>query len=371
MIIKLVIILFLLSVPSYFILSYQKSSAVIKPLTVKSQNLAAPSTNTNSEFIASTPTIDQIFSEDHSWITTLPADRKRVLIATGDVIPARVVNIQTTKLKDFKWPYEKTASILRNADVTFINLETPLIKDCPLVNDGFKFCGSDKNIEGLLFAGIDIASLANNHSGNYGLDGINQTIKLLEDNNIQVTGGNGAIFKDIKGLKFAFLGYNDIGFRQTGISWADEARIQSEIAGARESADVVIVTYHWGAEYRNQPDARQKYLGRFTIDAGADLVIGNHPHWIQPVEIYRGKLITYAHGNFIFDQEWSLKTKQGVVGKYTFYDDQLVDVEFLPVFIENFGQASFIEDLNEKRRITTEMFNESDKLNEETKITRK
>lgn len=304
--------------------------------------------NTNSEFIPSSPTIDQIFSEDHSWTNTLSSNRKRVLIATGDVIPARVVNVQATKYRNFKWPFEKTSDVLRNADITFINLETSLIKNCPLVNGGMKFCGDDKNIEGLLFAGVDVASLANNHAGDYGLDAINYTKNLLNNNGILVTGLNGPVFKDVRGLKFAFLGYNDIGFRQTGISWVDEAIIQYEIAEARRNADIVVVTFHWGAEYRNQPDERQKYLGRFTIDAGADLVIGNHPHWIQPVEVYKDKLITYAHGNFIFDQEWSQKTKEGVIGKYTFYDDKLVDVEYLPIQIRNFGQPSFLEGMKKK-----------------------
>ncbi len=93
------------------------------------------------------------------------------------------------------------------------------------------------------------------------------------------------------------------------------------------------------------------------------MIIGNHPHWIQPVEIYMGKLITYAHGNFIMDQEWSLKTKQGIVGKYTFYKEKLVDVNFLPILIENYGQPKFLEE-NEKEKILEEMKRESLELSE-------
>ena len=299
---------------------------------------------------------------------TLPNDRKRVLIATGDIIPARVVNIQATKFNNFKWPYEETADILRAADIAFVNLETPLIKDCPLVNDGFKFCGSDKNIEGLLFSGVDVASLANNHAGNYGLDAINYTVSLLNNNGILATGLNGPVYKDVRGLKFAFLGYNDIGYKQEGISWTDEVKVRSDIAEAKKNADVVIVIFHWGVEYRDQPDNRQRYLGHFTIDAGADLVIGNHPHWIQPVEIYKGKLITYAHGNFVFDQEWSLKTKQGIVGKYTFYDNKLVDVEFLPILIENYGQPHFLTG-DAKKGILESMKLQSEKLRPTSNLT--
>ena len=307
------------------------------------------------------PSIDKIFSDDHSWIATLSGERIRILLATGDVIPARVVNIQETKFNNFKWPYEKTYDVLKSADITFINLETPLIKDCPLINNGFKFCGSDKNIEGLIFAGVDVASLANNHVGNYGLDAINSTVSLLQDNEILVTGINGAVYKDVRGIKFAFLGYNDIGSKQDGISWADEEKISTNIIEAKKTANIVAVTFHWGAEYKSQPDARQIHLGHFTIDAGADLVIGNHPHWIQPVEIYKGKLITYAHGNFVFDQEWSLKTKQGVIGKYIFYDNQLIDVEFIPLQIEDYGQPHFLTG-NDKQKILDEMKSESLRL---------
>ena len=165
----------------------------------------------------------------------------------------------------------------------------------------------------------------------------------------------------MRGLTFAFLGYNDIGYKQEGISWADEAKIRTEIAEARKKSDVVVVTFHWGIEYQSQPNERQKFLGHLAIDSGADLVIGNHPHWVQPIEIYKDKLITYAHGNFVFDQEWSLKTKQGVIGKYTFYDNQLIDVEYLPILIENYGQPHFLTG-DEKKIILENMKYQSEKL---------
>lgn len=359
MLIKLFILLLLSTLYLFFF--FHKEQLLVKSTFVQGQNLSTPSTNTLPQFNAAIPSLDQIFSQDHTLTATLPNDKKRVLIATGDIIPARVVNIQTTKLRNFKWPYEKTADVLSNADITFINLEAPLIKDCPLVNDGFKFCGNDKNIEGLLFSSVDVASLANNHAGNYGLDAINYTATLLNNNGILTTGLNGPVYKDVRGLKFAFLGYNDIGYKQEGISWADETKIGADIAEAKKSADIVIVAFHWGVEYQDQPNNRQRYLGHFTIDAGADLVIGNHPHWIQPVEIYKGRLITYAHGNFVFDQEWSLKTKQGVIGRYTFYDKELVDVEYLPMLIENFGQPYFLEGIK-KKSILKNMKEESFRL---------
>jgi len=304
------------------------------------------------------PSLETIFEDDHSWVSTLSAERIRVFIATGDVIPSRSVNYQATIRNDYKWAFAKTADVLKKADITFINLETPIIKNCPVTQVGMIFCGSSKHIEGLLFSGIDIASLANNHAANYGVKGVEETAELLASQGIEVAGIKAPVVKNIRGVTFAFLGYNDISSPQPGISNAEKEKIQKEISEAKQNADIVIVTYHWGAEYRTQPDERQKELGRFTIDSGADVVIGNHPHWIQPIELYKGKLITYAHGNFVFDQMWSEETKKGVVGRYTFYDDQLVDVEYLPLYIKDYGQPSFLIG-EEKQAILSSMKQES------------
>ena len=143
-------------------------------------------------------------------------------------------------------------------------------------------------------------------------------------------------------MRFAFLSYNAVGAPEAGVPWADRAKVPKDIALARENADIVIVSYHWGEEYVTEPNAYQADLAHFTIDAGADLIIGNHPHWIQPIEMYKGKFISYAHGNFVFDQEWSPETKLGVVGKYTFYEGGLVDVQYFPIHIVDYGQPYFL-----------------------------
>lgn len=338
-ILLLLFVLFGLFVLSLLFL--RSSNSFLSPLT-KSIEQSPFFTPSIPIYIPSSPTLDQVFSTDKAWIATLSASRRRVLIATGDVIPARVVNIQATKREDFLWPFAKTADILKQGDITFIDLETPLTKNCPLINDGFKFCGDERHINGLLSSGVDVASIGNNHAGNYGIDGVKNTIELLKSKDILVTGTDGPVYTDVRGITFAFLGYNDIGYKEEGISWADTELIKKEIFDSRKKADVVVVGVHWGVEYVSQPSERQKELAHLFIDSGADVVIGNHPHWIQPIELYKDKFISYAHGNFVFDQEWSKETKEGVVGKYTFYDDDLIDVEFLPIFIQDWGQPSFL-----------------------------
>lgn len=343
----LVILLFVYSPNKPFIspggVSENLSRVIKKPAEVKIEPL----------------TLEKIFKGKKSFPDLEPS-KIITVIATGDVIPARSTNFQANQRKDFTWPFLKTADVLKSADITFINLETPLMKNCQLINEGMKFCGSDKHIDGLKFAGIDVASLANNHSANYGKAGIDETKKLLENNGILVTGLNGAVIKEMKGIKFAFLGYSDIE-KTPLVSTAEEERIRAEVSQAKKNADVVIVQYHWGTEYLTPPEPRQKDLGRLTIDSGADLVIGNHPHWIKPIELHNGKLITYAHGNFVFDQEWSQKTKEGVIGKYTFFGKDLIDVEYLPVEIISYGQPYFLEG-EKKQKILDEMYQESRRL---------
>lgn len=359
MLVKLLFLLFL----SSLLLFYVYTSKPIKIIELQDIEPLISSKSKNQELTYPALTIDKIFSKDHSWIKSLPSEVIITLTAAGDIIPARAVNNQTVKLNNFLWPYEKTANLLKNADITFVNLETPLIKGCPVTVEGMVFCGDAMNATGLKFAGIDIVSMGNNHAGNYGVKGVEETKDLLTNFGIQVTGieSSGPVYEFVKGFKFAFLGYNDISKLQPGVKDVDEEKLKEDIALAKKQADLVIVTFHWGEEYRRQPDERQIYLGHLAIDAGADLVIGNHPHWIQPIEFYKGKLITYAHGNFVFDQMWSQKTREGVVGKYTFYKKQLVDVEYTPIQINDYGQPNFV-DLSQANSILEDMRKQSEIL---------
>jgi gamma-polyglutamate biosynthesis protein CapA len=310
----------------------------------------------NKELQIKDVTLESIFIKNPDS-SSYPKDKLITIIATGDIIPARYINYQAVKRNNFKWPYEKTYEILSSSDITFANLESPLIDNCPLTSEGMVFCGDKHNIEGLVFSGIDIVNLANNHLANWGQKGIEETIKTLSENNIFYTGINGPVFYEVKGARFAFLGFDDVDRGQL-LSKADEENISKEIKEAKKEADIVIVAFHWGVEYTSQPSPRQKYLAYLSIDSGADLVIGNHPHWIQPIEIYDGKVIAYAHGNFVFDQFWSEKTLEGVVGKYTFYGNKLVNVEFLPVQIDKTGQPSFMQN-QLKEKILNEIYQES------------
>lgn len=297
-----------------------------------------------------TPTVSPLQEADifDQTPVTVPADKAITLIATGDVLTARTVNQKNTQKNDFTWPFHQTADILKSADLTFINLETPLTPECPVITNRMVFCGDEKSVEGLLFAGIDVVNFANNHAGNQGQEGVDNTTSLLRRNNFLVTGVDGPTYAEVKGTKIAFLGYNAVD-NQPGVAKAEPGLIKREVATARANADIVVVAFHWGHEYTYRPSALQSDLAHLAIDEGADLIIGHHPHWFQRVEMYKDKLIMYSHGNFVFDQMWSQETREGIVGKYVFYDNQLVDVEFMPVLIEDYGQPRWLEGTEKDR----------------------
>lgn len=253
------------------------------------------------------------------------------LITTGDVMLGRSINSRSVQQKNFTWMWEKMADVLRAADLTLINLESPFVQDCPTTNTGMIFCSDVRNAEGLVFAGIDIVNLANNHINNFGQEGIKTTTELLNNAGITPVGIGVPVFKSLKNIKFAFLGYNALGLLPD---------IAQEIKQAKNNADIVVVSFHWGNEYTDQPTARQRELARLAIDSGADLIIGHHSHWIQPTETYKDKLIVYNLGNFIFDQSWSEKTRQGIIGKFAFLNNKLNNYEFLPIEISLLGQPS-------------------------------
>lgn len=286
--------------------------------------------------------LESIFTKQNV-LDELEENKIITLMATGDVIPARGANWPAVTSGDFTSNWKKVAPLLKKSDITLINLEAPLIKNCPLVTEGMTFCGDARHVEGMVFAGIDTVSLANNHIDNYGQPGIDETTSLFEKNEIGWSGFGNLDIQQVKNIKFGFLAFNGIEIT------FDRAQIKKEIKEAREKVDILIVAAHWGDEYVLTP---RKYgniapedpqeIGHLIIDAGADLIIGNHPHTVQGVEIYKGKLITYAHGNFIFDQTWSQETQEGAVGEYTFYEDKLVNAKFHPIFIGGNYQPYFL-----------------------------
>jgi poly-gamma-glutamate capsule biosynthesis protein CapA/YwtB (metallophosphatase superfamily) len=289
------------------------------------------------------------------------------LNALGDIIPGRTVYKIASQLKDQTAPYAKTADFTKNADLTLANLELSLSDNIPHPTLGMTFSAPTSAIDGLKYAGIDAVNLANNHSHNDGSGPFLDTLAALDQRQIPYFGGGHNMTEahtprimTVKGIRIALLGYSSIigsveaGNATSGMAtlsmapWgpfeeAPVVQMEADIKAAKGQADLVFVYYHWGAEYTHTANADQRTVAHRAIDAGADLILGTHPHWVQGVEWYHGKLITYSLGNFVFDQDWSTETKQGVILSCMFQGTSLVEAKLTPYQIENFYQPRFVQ----------------------------
>lgn len=264
------------------------------------------------------------------------------LVFGGDIMLSRTVNKKMVAYGDYSWPFRNISSLFSEADLAIANLESPfLVTSNYEVNTGsFSFKANPRSIEGLKLAGFDILSLANNHILNQGRQGIADTYKTLDEAGIGSVGTKERkmIIRESKGIKFAFLAYSYDSSSDL-IPGLDIPKASADIKEAKKEADVVIVLMHAGIEYRRQPTDQQTSFAHNAIDAGADLVIGHHPHWPQIVEKYKGKTIVYSLGNLIFDQMWSKETSEGLVVKAFFRDKELDRIEYIPIQIKDYGQA--------------------------------
>jgi len=271
-------------------------------------------------------------------------------ITTGDIGLGRYVNyVILNNTADY--PFSNISEHFNSADFVIANLENPLIKNCPVVVTGFKFCGSSENVSALVNANVKAVSLANNHATNYGLAGLQETMEVLDANGITGFGLNKKIeYLDIKGSRVALVGFVELGNNWGGLNNATEENIKNLITEANKNSDIVISAFHWGTEYTHIPTENQRRLGHLAVDFGADIVLGNHPHWVQPIETYKDKYVIYAQGNTIFDQDWSLKTREGVLYKFEFQNGKINMVDEKFTIIENNSQPRFA-DQNESSRI--------------------
>ncbi len=272
------------------------------------------------------------------------------LIFTGDVMLSRAVRQQILKARDPALPFRKMAPMLAASDIAFINLESPFSDQGPYREGGLIFHASPDTIAGLKLAGIAIASTANNHSRDCASRGVEFTIAWLRRHGVEPVGSGEsaeAAHKGIvllrHGVRFGFLGYT---YDQKNGNWKDiDSRIATadpkivcrDVQEIRRRADVVIVSMHHGIEYMPKPTAAQIAFAHAAIDAGATLVIGHHPHIVQPSESYRSGLIFYSLGNFIFDQYQRVETQHGQVVQISFVGRSILSTHVMPVKITPTG----------------------------------
>jgi len=236
----------------------------------------------------------------------------------GDLMFDRGIRYYAEKGGGNNFIFQEMSKLLLSNDLALVNLEGP-ITDEKSISLGTKagstnnyFFTFDPSLAKTLFnQNIRMVSLGNNHILNFGSEGLASTKKYLDAAGVEYFGAPGgrSIVKEIGGVKIAFVSYNE--FASSDIKAEQKAAIW-EIEKQELQADVVIVFCHWGAEYVKNPSKNIKDLAHQFIDAGADVVIGSHPHVIQDPEEYMSKRIYYSLGNFIFDQHFNEDVRQGM-----------------------------------------------------------
>ncbi len=227
----------------------------------------------------------------------------------------------------YAWLFAPVADLLAEPDVTFANLETPIAPGAPGGTREYVFNAPPAAVAALVHAGVDAVAVANNHAFDQGRPGFEETLRRLDKARMKAVGAGpeghapGPLHLDVGGLHIAFLGYAHF-FNQDGnacppqrsaaercvqAGQLDRARILDDVRAAAAQADAVVVSLHWGVEYEPQPRAEDVELAHQIVEAGALVVLGHHPHVLQPIELHhrsdgRVGVIAYSLGNFISNQ---------------------------------------------------------------------
>lgn len=284
---------------------------------------------------------------------TPPVEEKPLttIFFAGDIMLSRNVEDKMAKANDYTLPFKKVAEKIKSADISFANLESPITNKGPyFVPNSLVFNANPLAVAGLLSAGFDVLSTANNHALDQGVAGLNSTWDLLYHQDILPIGtqktdmDNEGVTITKNNIIYGFLAYSYTAYNDGGQSTHPQIANFNDIEGMKQDvlqmkghfSDVVIVSMHAGTEYTRQPNAEQIAFAHAAIDAGADLVIGHHPHWIQTTEQYKDKWIFYSLGNFVFDQMWSQDTREGLTVFATYDENELKKIELMPVIIDDY-----------------------------------
>jgi len=266
-----------------------------------------------------------------------PDTRPVSVVITGDIMLARSVGARI-KASDGLFPFEGTAEALKSFDLRIGNLECVVSTLGNPQPKTYTFEAPLRAYDRLSAAGYQIVSVANNHSGDYGKAAFSDMLTHLPTYGITPVGGGAnrteahrLVTYQVRTTKIGILAYCEIepsSFAATastpGHAWLEATAMKQDIAVARSQVDFLIVFTHWGVEYVLQENAHQRYMARLAVDAGADLVVGAHPHVVEPYEVYHGKPIIYSLGNFVFDEMPDV-TALGNVLSFTVQGSRLLD----------------------------------------------
>jgi poly-gamma-glutamate capsule biosynthesis protein CapA/YwtB (metallophosphatase superfamily) len=282
------------------------------------------------------------------FCSSLPAEAGRVVLTVvGDIMLAGSAS-STLSREGYGYPFAATASILRGSDIVVGNLETPITREgVEFAKKRFRFKADPKAASAMRKAGFSVLTLANNHIMDFGAQGLDETLQNLKKEKILYAGAGRNLAEarmpalvEKNGQKIAVLAYsltNPVEFyaggNQPGAAPGYPRLFLADIKKAKAAADYVVVSFHWGAESSTSPKSYQMEVARMAIDAGADVVVGHHPHVLQGIERYKGGLILYSLGNYTFGS-MSRNADTSVLAKIVL-DRGVQEVELFPLNVMN------------------------------------
>ncbi|MEK4029466.1 MULTISPECIES: CapA family protein [Bacillaceae] len=258
--------------------------------------------------------------------------------------------------------------IFKNDDLSTVNLETTLTNATEKAVKKFRFKGDPSYAQILELGGIEAVNLANNHIHDYLQKGYDDTIETLKKQKIGYFGYDNKYLTEVKGIKVGALGYE---------GWNDTPELRETVAKdikelKKKGAEIVLVHYHWGIERSYVPEESQKTLARYTVDSGADLILGHHPHVVQGIEEYNGKFIVYSLGNFMFGGNRNPSDKDTYVFQQTFHlkNGKLTDKKEIHVVPFSISSVSYRNNYQPKKldgaeadRVKKKIIDVSDQIN--------
>ena len=280
------------------------------------------------------------------------------LLFVGDIMFDRGVKNSVVKNGDGDYAFLfKNADFIKDADISFGNLEGPISDKGKDLRNLYSFRFEPFAIKALKNNGFDVLSVANNHIGDWGKVAFEDTISRLDAGGI-ITIGGGQNLKDAgkvkiiekNGFRIGFLSFSDAGpdwlgatQDSAGILITDDENFSSLIREAAPQVDILVVSLHFGEEYQGNANDRQKKLAHLAIDSGAKIVVGHHPHVVQEVEQYKNGVIAYSLGNFIFDQNFSKETMQGLALEIVLDGAEIISVKQNKIKINEFFQPQLAD----------------------------
>jgi hypothetical protein len=275
------------------------------------------------------------------WINENALKPDAEIIISGDWAPIRAFDKIIENAPESI--YGNVLPVLRNSDLRITNLECTLFGETPVWKSGAVFKGRPEHIKGLTSVPFDIVTLANNHVFDYGFDAFEKTLELLNKNSMKFLGAGmsaeeacSPLIIDLKGIKIGIINFSE-GEDLTsatdgpGVYGWDIEKVIRLTGELRSSTDIVIVICHCGVEYIAFPPPYITEAFRRIADAGADLIIGHHPHVPQGIQIYNGVPVCYSLGNFVFYQETELRhRKTGYLIKAGITKDSVTGLSVIP-----------------------------------------